>query len=215
MALANSYVQCYGQIPDLFKKISEGQAPSQFTQQHLKDIGFKTVNNRAFIPMLKALGFLSPDGNPTSRYHAYRDPSQARRVMAEALKEAYGDLFVIKEKPTKDTDRQAIEGKFKSAHNIGDRVATLMANTFFALLDLADFTAVIGTPAVTSPEMPKKEEASTKTSPAKRHDGLEEKEKSVRVPGLHYDIQIHLPATKDIEVYNAIFKSLKEHLYES
>ena len=32
--------------------------------------------------------------------------------------------------------------------------------------------------------------------------------------GLHYNIQIHLPATKDIEVYNAIFKSLKEHLIE-
>ena len=31
---------------------------------------------------------------------------------------------------------------------------------------------------------------------------------------LHYNIQIHLPATKDVEVFNAIFKSLKEHLLE-
>jgi hypothetical protein len=30
--------------------------------------------------------------------------------------------------------------------------------------------------------------------------------------GLNYNIQIHLPATKDLEVYNAIFKSLREHL---
>ena len=29
---------------------------------------------------------------------------------------------------------------------------------------------------------------------------------------LHYTIQVHLPATKDLEVYNAIFKSLKENL---
>ena len=28
----------------------------------------------------------------------------------------------------------------------------------------------------------------------------------------HYNIQIHLPATNDISVYNAIFKSLKENL---
>jgi hypothetical protein len=33
-------------------------------------------------------------------------------------------------------------------------------------------------------------------------------------PALHYNIQIHLRATKDIEVFNAIFKSLKEHLLE-
>jgi hypothetical protein len=28
----------------------------------------------------------------------------------------------------------------------------------------------------------------------------------------HYNIQIHLPATSDVGVYNAIFKSLKENL---
>jgi hypothetical protein len=32
------------------------------------------------------------------------------------------------------------------------------------------------------------------------------------VGGLHYNIEIHLPATKDIEVFNAIFKSLRDHL---
>ncbi len=31
--------------------------------------------------------------------------------------------------------------------------------------------------------------------------------------GLHYNIQIHLPATKDVEVYNAIFKALREHVF--
>jgi len=32
---------------------------------------------------------------------------------------------------------------------------------------------------------------------------------------LSYTINLNLPATKDIEVFNAIFKSLKEHLLES
>ena len=31
-------------------------------------------------------------------------------------------------------------------------------------------------------------------------------------PQFHYNIQIHLPATTDISVYNAIFKSLKDNL---
>lgn len=31
-------------------------------------------------------------------------------------------------------------------------------------------------------------------------------------PSLHYNIQIHLPETRDAAVYDAIFKSLKEHL---
>jgi hypothetical protein len=29
---------------------------------------------------------------------------------------------------------------------------------------------------------------------------------------LHYTIQIHLPPTKEIEVFNAIFRSLRENL---
>lgn len=29
---------------------------------------------------------------------------------------------------------------------------------------------------------------------------------------LHYNIQIHLPETTNIDVYNAIFESLKRHL---
>ena len=30
--------------------------------------------------------------------------------------------------------------------------------------------------------------------------------------GLHYNIQIDLPATRDSAIYDAIFKSLKEHI---
>ena len=47
------------------------------------------------------------------------------------------------------------------------------------------------------------------------HLPTKESEKtSGRIIGLKYDIAIHLPATKDIEVYNAIFKSLREHLVD-
>lgn len=50
MPIPNVYTQVYGQIPDFFAKVQEGQAPSTFTQQHLKDIGFPSSNYRAFIP---------------------------------------------------------------------------------------------------------------------------------------------------------------------
>ena len=95
MALANAYMQVYGQLPELFKRISGGHAPAKFTAQYLKDIGFRSTNHRAFIPLLKALGFLSSDGTPTVRYHAYRDSSQSRRVLGEALRDSYSDLFTI------------------------------------------------------------------------------------------------------------------------
>lgn len=93
MPLTDAYVQTTGQIPEFLQAIAQGQAPPQFTQQHLKDIGFTSTNHRAFIPLLKALGFLSADGVPTSRYHDYRDQSQSRRILGEGLREAYADLW--------------------------------------------------------------------------------------------------------------------------
>jgi hypothetical protein len=43
MSLTNVYVQNYGQFAEFFQRISDGQAPQQFTQQHLKDLGFPSA----------------------------------------------------------------------------------------------------------------------------------------------------------------------------
>lgn len=98
-----------------------------------------------------------------------------------------------------------MEGKFKSFHNASDNVAGLMAKTFFGLLALADLSAKAG--AAVAPTR----ETNTGTT-----EKVTQPPSDVSIgarTGLHYNIQIHLPATKDIEVYNAIFKSLREHLF--
>ncbi len=201
MALTSSYVQPVNRIPDIFNKIRDGQAPERVTQQLLKDWGFSSTSDRPFIPLLKALGFLSTDGKPTTRYLDYRDHSRSKAVMTEALREAYGDLFLIKERPT-ESDRAPIEGKFKSFHNASDNVASLMARTFFGLLPLADLTKEKGAPS--------KLKATIDNSVIQDDPGPREQPRSQTA--LHYNIQIHLQATKDVEIYNAIFKSLRDHL---
>lgn len=206
MSLPSISTQVTGQFADFFSKLQEGQAPASFTQQHLKDIGFATANHRAFIPLLKAIGFLTANGAPTDRYHAYRDKSQSRKVLGAAVKEAYSDLFVIKAHPT-EKDKALIEGKFKSAHNASDTTADRMARTFLALLKLSDIDHA-PSPAPKAPEVP----ASPPPTQSGQPPMLPPSAAASGTPGLHYNIQIHLPATKDVEVYNAIFKSLKEHL---
>lgn len=204
MALASAYVLATNRIPDLFARIRDGQAPERFSHQLLKDWGFTSSNDKAFIPLLKALGFLSSDGKPTQRYSDYRDHSRSQQIMGQALREAYGDIFLIKERPSTG-DRAAIEGKFKSFHNASENVASLMTKTFLGLLPLADLSNK------TEPQRPE-----SKTASEEEHEELEREpviHQNVLKTGLHYNIQIHLPATKDVEVYNAIFKSLKEHLF--
>lgn len=208
MALTNAYVIVYGKLGQVFQQICDGAAPAKFTTQHLKDWGFTSTNYRAIIPLLKALGFLTDDGTPTSRYHEYRNAAQSKRIMAEAIKDAYSDLFSIKAKPT-SSDRSLIEGKFKSVHNISPGTATNMAKTFFALMDLADFS---GAP---EPKMEAKvNETESKEPKISMIRPTVERKGDSMIPSLNYNIEIHLPPTKDIEVFNAIFKSLKEHLLD-
>jgi hypothetical protein len=207
MGLPTSYTQAYGSLEDFFGRIRDAQAPEKFIHQILKDWGYKSNNHRPFIPLLKSLGFLSSDGTPTQRYHEYRNHSKSREIMGEALKEAYSDIFLIKAHPT-ETDRALIQGKFKSYHNASDNVAKLHTNTFYALLALADLSSKAKKQPL------KNEEVKIEVEPEKKDINHFNHELPASKVGLHYNIQIHLPATKDVEVYNAIFKSLKEHLID-
>lgn len=198
MALINRATQVAAQLPKFFQTIREGTAPEKFTQQYLKDLGFGSSNYRVLIPLLKDLGFLTSEGVPTDRYRAYLDSSRSRQVLGEAVREGYSDIFTITKQPS-PADKQKIAGKFKSAFNQSDVQAERNASTFLALTQLSDFSE--GEAAQTEPK--------PDVSPSAATSGT-----GGRVIGLKYDIAIHLPATKDIEVYNAIFKSLREHLVD-
>jgi hypothetical protein len=205
--LTNRYMTSVKNLPAIMQKIVDGTAPEKFTVTHLKGIGFKSSNDQGVLPLLKDLEFLTADGTPTKRYLDYRDKSRSRQILGQALREAYEDLFHINEHLS-DADRPAIIGRFKSAHNASDAVAERQAMTFLCLLKLADMTTSAASPAkhkpptatpVAEPEAPKTERPLPQ---------------SLAFTGLRYNIEIHLPATKDVEVYNSIFKSLKEHLLD-
>lgn len=207
--LISRYMTSVKNLGAILQKIIEGAAPGKFTLAHLKGLGFASSNDVGVLALLKDLSFLTADGVPTARYHNFRDRTQSSRILGEAIRDAYGDLFLINENLS-EKDRSAVEGKFKQVHNVTDRIAAEQAKTFFALLRMADLKAgdkaipiddqssnVVRTPSPPAPVAP-----------------VPESLPRVTLGGLRYNIEIHLPATKDIEVFNAIFKSLKEHLIE-
>ena len=207
--LTSRYLTSVKNLPAIMAKIVEGTAPKKFNTAHLKGIGFKSSNDQGVLALLKDLGFLADDGAPLQRYHAYRDASRSSAVLGEALREAYEELFHINAKPS-DGDRGAIKGKFKSVHNVSDGVAQKMTTTFYALLKLADLDAESGGASA-------KEDPSLVEQPVDSKDSGSPEDREPQVPGavsLRYNVEIHLPASKDIEVYNSIFKSLKEHLLD-
>lgn len=205
--LTPRYMNGFKNVPAIMQRIVSGAAPDKFNLDHLQGLGFKSSGDRAIIPILKDLGFLTSDGSPTPRYHQYRDPSKSAQVLGEALREAYGELFLINDNLTA-SDRPAIVGKFKSSTNSTDKVADLQAATFLGLLKMADISKAPkdsiseeGPPGDDNPQ-PIAAPATMPTLQAKTQLDL------------RYTIQVHLPATKDIEVFNAILKSLRSNLLD-
>lgn len=205
--LTDRYLASTKNVAPIFEQMIRGVAPQVFNSEYLSSLGFTSSNDRGFPPLLKALGFLSDNGQPTKRYHDYRaGETEAKAVLGAALLEAYEDVFHINANPT-DRDRAAIEGKFKSALNSSDRVAEQQAATFLALLKLADIDAA--RKRVGSLGQKANEELGRKDFDEQEENSGPDK----RIPlNLRYKIEVHLPPTKDIEVYNAIFRSLRENL---
>lgn len=207
MASEVPYLLAPKRLSDLFAQIQSAAVPERFTFEFLKKLGFASSNDRALPSLLKKLGFLDPSGLPTQRYRDFRSKADAPFVLADGIRELYSELFSINEQMHKES-RENIRGAIARVSEADERLVGLMANTFVALCQYADFSRRAPQPSSTS----EKVEAVVQTvAPAPHPLSLSGQSHSHKL-SFRYNIEIHLPATTDIAVYNAIFKSLKDHL---
>lgn len=70
------YMMSNNKIGPIITKIQQAARPAKFTQEVLKNLGFTSTNDRAFIPLFKKLGFLFDDGKKYC--YAYGSASSRR-----------------------------------------------------------------------------------------------------------------------------------------
>ena len=198
-----AYLTTAKRLPDIMEAIKAAAAPEKFTQEFLRKLGFSNKNDRAMVAVLKNLKFLNESGVPTENYAKYLDSTQSRRVLGQGIRAGYHELFQLN-RNAQDMSREEVVGKFRSLQggSISQAVAEKHALTFRALCDLADFAE----PVVDVIDETPLEEETNELNPLVRSDE--------RIsPGLVYRIEIHLPRSDRKETYDAIFRSLREHLF--
>ena len=208
MEVPTTYFNVAKKIPEMFESIRSAGVPEKFARPFLTSLGYKSTNDMALIPLLKTLGFIDDNGVPTDIYRAYKDSSQSKKVLGQSIKKAYEKVFLANENAhTLSADK--LKGIFSSLSGKSEAVAQKMASTFIALCSMADFengdSVDVQTEAIKNSA-----ETIVKDSPIPKQIDITGSKNNN--PEFHYNIQIHLPATRDITVYNAIFKSIKEHL---
>jgi hypothetical protein len=208
MAEYPPYVNAHSSLPKLFTGIKTAAVPPKVTQDFLETVlDLRSSSHRAYIPLLKRLGFLDGSNVPTQAYKDFRDSALSGSVMAERLKEAYKPLFAASEYAWK-LNKGDLQGKLKNVTGAGeeDPYVPAVANTFMELSKLATWNGA--TPA--------RKETTESTNgaggPGTERREREREETSTGGLRLAYTINLNLPATTEIEVFNAIFKSLRENL---
>jgi hypothetical protein len=191
--LSKKYLGSVKNFHDIMKRIIVESPPEKFTIEYLKSLGFKSSNDYRVIRFLKDIKFLSESGNPTHSYYEYRNPYRSRQILGQIVKDMYSDVFLLIEMPS-TKNREFIKELFKSQHLVSDQIALFMTNTFFSLLEISDLSNSF------NPDFG----FGAGSSEFYSSESIE--------PKFRYNIELHLPSTNDKEIYNLIFKSLKEHL---
>lgn len=190
------YMMSNNKIQPIILKIQQAARPAKFTLEFLRTLGFTSTNDRAFIPLAKKMGFLMDDGTPTNLYDQLKDSTLTSKVLATQIKALYADLFAINTEIQRANENE-IKGAISRVTGKDEDGVTRIYNTFKTLCSIADFNSTVSTNL--TPEKAEEVDKVPISTTSKKNE-------------FHYNIQIHLPATTDISVYNAIFKSLKENL---
>lgn len=201
------YLVSVKNLTKFLETLRHAQAPDKFSLRFIEELGFTSTNDRLFAPLLKAMKFLDDVGKPTARYHSFLDDTQWKRVLAAGIMDAYSELFRVNRNANTLT-REQVAGKIKSLSE-GKASPAVLANTtktFLELVKLADFSP---SQEDEGPEPVAEEEPQAEPVVPQR---LGAKVSSGTGVALTYRIEIVLPAVRDQAIYDAIFRSAKEHL---
>ncbi|WP_040464912.1 DUF5343 domain-containing protein [Erythrobacter sp. NAP1] len=208
------YMNSTGLISKIFAKIQEAKVPDRYTQDFQSTVlGYGSGSAKPFIPFLKRMGFLESDGRPTDLYRRFRNADSSGAAMADAMKHGFAEIFKRNEyayELTPDKLKNLIvevTGKEKSDSSVKG-----ITGSFTACNSLADFDSSQTSDPDSHSEH--REEPASMGSPQAlveyRRTGNARK-----ALGLSYTINLNLPETDNIDVFNAIFKSLRENLLDA
>ena len=210
------YLASPGVIPKILGKIQEARRPDRFTQDFLETkLGQSGGSARAMIPLLKRMEFLSSDGTPTRLYDKFRNPSTTGAALATGIKGAYAEVF-DRNTYANDLTRDKFKNLILEMTGLekDNSVANLIVSTFWTLKTDADFEGTLdddglerGASNVAIPAEPFSSnggEHGSPSPPPREQTGVDFR--------IGYTINLNLPESTNVEVFNAIFKALNENL---
>ena len=209
------YMLSTGLLPKILEKVQNARRPDRFTIDFLETkLGHSGGSAKAVIPLLKRLEFLGSDGVPTQLYDQFRNPETQGLAVAQGMRNAFNELFERNEY-VYELSQEKLLGQVVEVTGATkeDRVTKAIVGTFAALKELADFD---GDGDLVNTNFDTNSQKTADPTPAPPPTTQQHMSESTGVElRVGYTINLNLPETSDPEVFNAIFRSLKENLLKN
>jgi len=207
------YMNAYGSIAKVLQKMIEARRPDRFTQDYLETVlALPSSSLRPIIPLLKRIGFLNADGTPTELYSKFKTEGARKAAMAAGLKTGFPEIFKRNEYAHK-LDKSKLTDIVVEMTGLerNNGIVRNIVGTFSALNEFADFDQPL--------QEEKSERSETQSKPPE--EGVTDRPHlplPMGMPGqrvgmnLAYTINLNLPESTNVEVFNTIFRALRENL---
>lgn len=205
----NPYTEVSGRLPKFFEKIQTTGIPNVVDSKWLASIGYKSKADVTILRVLRSMDFIDKDGKPTERWKNYRDRKSAPKIIAQAVKDNYSELFSTYPDANKRSPSE-LKSFFAPQMNVSDATLNKVVATFNALVSISDFGASNDLESEKIPilsdnsNFPNEQNGKTQNDYDQKPEGLYT---------LNINIQLTLPITTDEKVYDELFKSLKKNLF--
>ncbi|NCU11140.1 MAG: DUF5343 domain-containing protein [Sphingomonadaceae bacterium] len=198
-----SYTTTPGRLKETLQAIITAERPPTFNRDFIETVlGVKGGVVTGFPPILKRIGFLNNDNSPTELYGQFQAESSRSYAALTGLKNGFGELFKRNAHVDKAEDEKVKDYLVQiTGRRRDDQVVSAILGTFNAIRSFAKGDVII----------PQIEPQSESEDPGPQGPSSNNKS-STNSLGLSYHINIVLPETKDIAVFNAIFQSIKANL---
>ena len=206
------YTTAPGNVERALRAIKSAATPERVSQDFVKTIlQIPGGSGDQVTAYLRKIGLANADGTPSDLYKKFRNSASSGAAAAEALRVGYGALYKRNEFMHQLSDDK-LKGLIVEETGLGAdaNVVGLVLSCIKAIKKFADWTAPPETaqPQAIQLQVPRADSNAGK-SPSMPEGG------GKLGLSLSYTINLNLPATSDIAVFNAIFKSLKENLLRS
>jgi hypothetical protein len=197
------YTPSPGVLKRVIDRIPTSEKPGTFNTDFLGTVmGATGGAARPVIPILKATGLLNQSGNPTELYAQFQTDAGRPLAALQALRNGFGEIF-RRNQYAHRADEAAITDVIVSITGLPKKEAIVR-------YILATFQVFQDTAKSAREDIVTSEDAEPNDKPqAPVPRGAAPADGRLQ---LAYNINVVLPETTNVEVYNAIFRSLKGNL---